>query len=271
MRPAGARGPGPGVRAHDGRGFEHRAREPLCKATCVELFAGTAGIARAFASRGWRVYSYEIDRDVNEDVMSREAGDFFDKLLESCETVFFWAGITCASWSRARRGRPGPGGWPEPLRDDCAHLMGLPNLTQKDCERVRLGNLQAAWLVRLIKKCVRASVPIVVENPASSRLWIYLDKFAPLATANVVFNQCMFGTPYKKPTRLRGWNLQLAELERRCHGKELCERSGSQHVVLSGTDAGASKGFKTAAASPYPLELCQAVVRTVMLQRPKSP
>ena len=109
MRPRGVLGPGPGFSARGGRGFEHSAQKPLLEATCIELFAGTAGIARAFASSGWRAFSYEIDRDVNEDVMSPKAALFFNELMESPETVFFWAGITCASWSRAP---PWPAGTP---------------------------------------------------------------------------------------------------------------------------------------------------------------
>ena len=57
-----------------------------------------------------------------------------------------------------------------------------------------------------------------VENPASSYLWQVLDELLPgVESADIFYNQCRFGSPYKKPTRLRVWgDLDLSSLGRLC-------------------------------------------------------
>ena len=178
--------------------------------------------------------------------------------------VAIWMGITCASFSRARRGKPGGRGWPPPLRGDSADLVwGLPNLSPKDKDRVAQGNRLALQLVCYVKLCIKFGVPIVIENPETSRLWILPPFLKLLEQANVItLHQCQFGASHKKPTKLAGWNIDLSSLEQKCTTtKGLCSCSGVAHVRLEGITS--SGKFSTANASAYPVGLCSAVSKVV--------
>eukprot|EP00972_Heterocapsa_arctica_P023541 3468919-Heterocapsa_arctica.AAC.1 len=77
----------------------------------------------------------------------------------------FHLGMPCSSFSMARRGRP------PPLRSrDCP--MGLPNLSEKDQERVRVGNLLLKVSCGFMRLGRRMMIPCTLENPHTSRAWI---------------------------------------------------------------------------------------------------
>ena len=164
-------------------------------------------------------------------------------------------GIACASFSRARRGKPGSS-MPQALRGDAPDtLWGLPNLPPHDQKKVDLGNSLARYMMCLIRLAVKYRCPLVIENPLTSRLWALPQMQVLLRSATVVtLHACMFGAPWKKPSRLAGWNVDLSALEQKCCGKTVCSRSGRPHEVLSGFR---NKGdFKTALASAYEREFC---------------
>ena len=78
-----------------------------------------------------------------------------------------WLGVPCNSWSRAR---DRPGGPPR-LRTD-TEVMGLSSLVPGDLEKVRTGNILMRFAVSLIHVCIDVGVPVAVENPHMSRLWL---------------------------------------------------------------------------------------------------
>eukprot|EP00972_Heterocapsa_arctica_P097940 14450485-Heterocapsa_arctica.AAC.1 len=70
---------------------------------------------------------------------------------------------------------------------------------------------------------------------------------------------CMYGKPWRKSTRLIGFNLDLSPLEHyRCIGaaRGLCKRTGKPHQVLSGSHQGT---FWTLIAQPCPRKFCSVV------------
>eukprot|EP00972_Heterocapsa_arctica_P056821 8387702-Heterocapsa_arctica.AAC.1 len=72
-------------------------------------------------------------------------------MIKSGLLSIFWIGIVCASWSRARRA-PVWSSWPSPLRGDTPDLLfGLTGLSAKDQQRVKEGNAQVRWLIRILK------------------------------------------------------------------------------------------------------------------------
>eukprot|EP00972_Heterocapsa_arctica_P069603 10284612-Heterocapsa_arctica.AAC.1 len=82
-------------------------------------------------------------------------------------------GLTCGSWSRARRGGPGQAGMPPPLRGDSPEeIWGLPFLSYADQQRVKLGNKTAIWCAELFLFAANCGVPVIIENPPNSRLWL---------------------------------------------------------------------------------------------------
>ena len=138
-------------------------------------------------------------------------------------------------------------------------------MSVKDQERVRLGNLLALWLCRVIRVAIRCKTPFLVENPASSRLWI----FPPLAalmhkcSMNFVFHACQYGGPALKPTRIVGWNINLIGLDKKCQRQgRVCSAIGVPHVVLQGLD---KRGvWLSASASAYPRRFCSALAKEVL-------
>eukprot|EP00959_Pyramimonas_sp_CCMP1952_P460512 9480003-Pyramimonas_sp.AAC.1 len=71
-----------------------------------------------------------------------------------------------------------------------------------------------------------------------------------------VVDQCMFYTPWKKPTKLVGWNVSdpPAPLVQRCRGKSLCCKTLRPHLILEGSR-------RTALAQAYPWGLAEAGAR----------
>ena len=124
---------------------------------------------------------------------------------------------------------------------------------------IALGNRLALWTASIIRLAIRYRVPITIENPMTSRLWIFppIAKEVSRATSVIVFDACQYGTPWKKSTKLASWNIDLSPLEKRCHQTaNCCSATGVPHVKLEGVD---DKGeFWTAKASPYPLPFCRA-------------
>ena len=170
-----------------------------------------------------------------------------------------WIGITCASWSRARRA-PAWSRIPHALRDYHEHIYGLPGFNERDALRVKDGNDSLLFVVKLIRLCLRHNVMVVVENPGSSRLWIAPEMAALVARAasDDLVDYCAFGTTWRKRTRLISWCHPLSKLPPLCTGRNgFCSFSGCRHEKLEGF--GEKGTFKTAEASAYPNKLCRLV------------
>ena len=152
-----------------------------------------------------------------------------------------------------------------PLRGDSPpDIYGLPDLSPKDIDRVRLGNKLANWVVSLIKLCLQHSIPIIIENPLTSRLWIYppLMRLLPRSSSCGHFDHCQYGASWMKHTKLVAWNADISPLLLHCHSKQnLCSRTAAPHVPLSGV--GPDKIFWTAKASAYPWPFCRALAKLI--------
>ena len=100
-----------------------------------------------------------------------------------------------------------------------------------------MGNQLAHYTARVIAWCTRHRVPVVLENPQTSRLWLLprIAKLIPQCSSDVVFDHCQFGALWRKPTRLIGWGVDLGPVARRCHAKQhLCSATQAPHVALTG-------------------------------------
>lgn len=227
---------------------------PITHARFLECCAGTCRLARACCHVGIPSESYEITRDKHEDICSGNFLVSLKKRISLKHVLGIWLGITCASFSLARRGKPDYSGWPPPLRSsDSVGIWGLPNLNARDRERVRLGNRLAQRAAAIIRLCVAAKIPVFLENPANSRLWIFppISNLICHASQISVFHQCQYDSPYKKPTKLVMWNFTSQPLALQCTGSSACSRTRLPHEQLSGIDP-VTKEFRTAQASAYP-------------------
>ena len=135
----------------------------------------------------------------------------------------FHMGTPCSSFSRARdRGAKTRIRSPQ-------HPWGLfPHPASQ------LGNALAIRSAFAVRHFLELGGSGSIENPASSYLWPVLDELlGDVEATDVLYNQCRFGSPFKKPTRLRVWgDLDLSSLAKTCtppsrqaaSGKHSCGR-----------------------------------------------
>jgi hypothetical protein len=193
----------------------------LSSGVSVELYGGCCGISRAIARHGGVAESYEILRSAKEDLtLPSQRRALFSRVRQGLVRSL-WIGITCASWSRARRA-PQWSRMPHALRDDVDHIYGLPGLSERDQLRVTDGNDSLFFVAKLIRLCLRHNVMVVVENPGSSRLWIApeMASLIPRAASDNMVDYCAFGTEWRKRTRLVAWCQPLVRLPPLCSGQK---------------------------------------------------
>lgn len=256
--PVGGKGQGHTGRVMDVRDFRcwHLNRQNFSMIG-LEIFSGSGHFSRAMRRRAKGVLCVEVDInhgpqfDLTKPSIQKE----LIKLLVSGRVAYVWLGTPCSSWSRARRwdGR-GPG----PLRDDDCFLMGYHNLSVKDAERVRVGNILMAFSAKIFRICMKLKIPITLENPHTSRLWLArpIQHLLHHRLCDHGFTDfCQDGKPFRKRTRLLWCNVDLRHCLRHCCGRRgLCCRTGVRHQQLQGTEEGQ---FRTLLAQPYPPSLCQ--------------
>ena len=144
------------------------------------------------------------------------------------------------------------------------HPRGLPNVafTDRERERIDLGNRILDVVIKLIQLCRRHRIPFCLEQPRTS--FMLHDKFLQHALSTceaewVTVDQCSFGARWKKPTTLIfGFSKRSPQQCRRCHGKHgWCSfRPGHKHIVLDGSS-------RTRAAAAYPPRLSHWIVNYI--------
>jgi hypothetical protein len=240
-----------------GIGFQHRCRGVKKGKAFLELCAGTCRVSNALSYIGCRAESFEITRNPQENILLEVNRTSLKRRIENGEIGGIFIGITCASFSRARNGKADYSGWPPPLRgEQPPEIYGLPNLSAADQERVHAGNRLADYVAAVLRLCILHDVAVILENPLTSRLWLYpsIQKLIQKAVSCDHFHACQFGAAWKKATRLVSWNIDVSSLCVKCKGKNCC-RTGLPHLILSGTAPDGE--FYTAKASAYPLPFCR--------------
>ena len=250
-------------RGHCRREVDHRdfrlvrASHQEVEAIGLEVFAGSGHFSRAVRRKLKKVCCVEVDicHGPQFDLLKQRCQQELLALVKSGKVVYVWLGTPCNSWSRARRwdGR-GPG----PLRDDHQFLLGYPDLSPKDQLKVENGNSLMRFSAKLFRLCLHLGIPVALENPHTSRLWLAPPIKHLLHHRDTQWDYtdfCMDGKPFRKRTRLLWANVDLRYAVRQCHGKRgICACSGLRHQQLQGSQGGQ---FLTLLAQPYPHRLCQ--------------
>ena len=137
----------------------------------LELFSGSGHMSHALRSQLTNVWCVEVDIALGPqfDLSVRKHQQEIIKLLFSKRIVYVWLGTPCNSWSRARRW---DGKGPGPLRDDHDYIYGLPGLSHLDSDKVRLGNNLMRFSAKVFRICLDLGIPVALENPYTSRLWL---------------------------------------------------------------------------------------------------
>ena len=133
---------------------------------------------------------------------------------------------------------------PHQLRS-ALHPWGLPHLEGKDLQTARTGNLQVRRACALIKWSISARQSGYLENPATSRVWLVIQKLLRRELAAgllriIEVHMCAYGTPFKKPTRLLVWGRHAANVSMKlCGGRRgVCGHTGKPHLQLTGVENG---------------------------------
>jgi len=231
----------------------------------LELYAGSEGVSKAIRRAGYGCVAFEISRGSQYDLLRPVVDDMIRGWISSGCVAGIMLGTPCSSWSLARRGPVGSG-W-APLRSPF-HIMGLPGLSAVDAARVTLGNRTMAQSARVIRTARKHGVPVVLENPFTSRLFL-APPVRRLASGpdfhRWCFDQCQFGAPWRKRTALWGWGVghETQRLDARCAGRKgVCSRSKCPHISLQGRAPG--NKLWTAIAQAYPPPLAKTLAELLI-------
>ena len=221
----------------------------------LEIFSGTATLTQAVRAVGIPCLPPIDITPCAEvptpfDVVDSDSWDFIMQLAHAGAIRFVHCGTPCNTFSAARK----PDGGPPPLRSREVPL-GLPGLSPDNHALVFLGNL---FLDRSAEVCMVVfdhGGDFSIENPEHSLLWLTpaVRTLTRRARAQVVdFDQCEYGAPSVKPTRLLISHAMFLQLARRCQG-------GHSHELLKGkvwSEFFQAFVFRTKLAQVYPHALC---------------
>ena len=146
---------------------------------------------------------------------------------------------------------------------------GLPGLCKRLAEQVKQGNVLVKCSLRIFRLAIVLGIPVILENPATSRLFLVPEVRRLLASSKaslVITDQCQHGTSWRKPTGFLTAGIRhhlLEPLSVRRHGhQQLCSRTGRKHIQLSGT---APSGMCwTRIAQVYPHSLCKKIAKSLI-------
>ena len=191
------------------------------------------------------------------DVVDHDLWSFFMQIAVLGAIFFAHFGTPCNTFSAARK----EDGGPPPLRSK-EEPWGLPNLSDDNMALVFLGNLFLLRTIEAAKVIFAMGGNFSIENPLYSLLWqvptfCCLEREARLFLVD--FDQCNFGAPSKKPTRLAVTHESFADLAGSCRG-------GHSHIVLKGKvwcDRRQRWVFRTKLAQEYPWKLCRLMAHYI--------
>jgi hypothetical protein len=228
----------------------------------IEFFSGSGHLSRAFFEAGFTVIQWDILLGEQYNLLVHRNRQSLRRLIGHAAAVHF--GTPCTSFTLARRGNaPRSRHFP----------LGKPGLSEVDAQKVKVGNILAAFTCAQANRCHNEGRPWMIENPAGSRLW-HLPGFQRLQQRKGIIkyccSYCAFGCRWRKNTSflVGGGMRNLEMLDWRCPShKGVCMFSGTRHKILTGHENGVSM---TKVAEAYPKDLCRRLAsafRNFFMQR----
>ena len=233
----------------------------------MEIFLGTARLTRALLDQGLPCLP-PIDVTiclmvpVPFDVVDADRWDFFMQLIFLGAIMYAHFGTPCNTFSAARKDDGGP----PPLRS-AAFPDGLPSLAGDLWCSAFMGNLFRDRTCEACFVLAAMGCEFSIENPLLSLIWDTPLMNSLLSSTRAFisdFDQCAFGAPSMKPTRMMVTHQLLQKaLIRHCPGRS----AQHHHVVLKGRVFSQQFGrvvYRTKLAQVYPLQLCEVIARSLV-------
>ena len=228
----------------------------------VEVFSGTARLTQTV--RGKVPCLPPIDITLCAaipfafDVVDLDQWEFFMQLIFFGCIFFAHFGTPCNSYSGARKDDVGP----PPLRSS-EFPDGLPVLSDQNLCIVFMGNLFNERTCEACIAIVTVGGDFSIENPLGSLIWETPSMKQLIWNARawwVDLDQCAFGAPSRKPTRLILSNQRMQRsLHKTCPGNHV-------HEVLKGkvySEQFKKVVYRTKLAQEYPWELCRTMAKDI--------
>ena len=221
----------------------------------ADLFSGKGGVAKSCRQLGLRTREWELDAGEIFDLVRLPVRQKLKQDIRRGRVVSVMLAPPCMSFSAARD------------RTSVIRDKDLPwgrlDTNDKDVQKMILGNQCMVAALDVIKECMKARVPWILEHPASSKAWhlpelLFWSQHARASAVTVDF--CQFGAKWRKRTTLLCGNFDdqdIARLGKTCQGRSLCSRTGRKHIQLSGQSPEGVAWTKI--AQPYPPKLCHSL------------
>ena len=216
----------------------------------LEVFSGSGRLAQSILSLGGYVMCWDISLGPQYDLLDIDNQRLLRGWLLAGLIWGLHLGTPCTSFSRARH----------PAVRSGEHVEGLQQLSKQQQAQVDTGNALLKFSCSLLRVARRMGIACTLENPATSYMFLMpcLLQLLRLKDCNIAVTEyCMFGTPWRKSTKLIGFNINLDVFAQyRCIDKPrgVCRRTNRPHTVLSGWENGVAR---TLIAQPYPRKFCR--------------
>ena len=173
---------------------EEESNEPF-RVRAADLFCGEGGFGRAVEdSCRFEVDFYDVRRWRKQGFLRPRLFRVAKQKILSLYWILIHLAPPCATWFTARIPR---------LRRPGRYILGLPNLTPLQRQRLREG-IQLMWIAtQLATAAVEAGIGFTLENPASSMCWGWGEMLKLLAMPGIYVIRlvyCSYGVPWKKAT-----------------------------------------------------------------------
>ena len=215
----------------------------------LEVFSGCGGLSKALKGCKLESFEFEILNGNQYDVSKRDVQLLILRWVRQGKVWGLHLGTPCTIWSIART-RVGD--------------------TPKNRRKERLGRMFAHFTSELCQLASKLGIPWSIENPKTSKIWkgpLHSLHALP-GVAEIFYDMCMYGSCFKKPTKLLTTFVSLARISKLCDGSH-------QHILAQGSskvfrkDGTSAWVNRTTQAGAYTDLLCKAWAR--ILQRVAPP
>ena len=131
----------PAVPEHE---LSQRDAKARARPVALELFSGSGRLSEALKLLGWETREYDLSISSEHDLLRPALQRMIIASISRGEVSYVHLGPPCSSFSVART---------PPVRNRL-HPYGVPELGEKDREKLRAGNALALFSLRVMKTCL---------------------------------------------------------------------------------------------------------------------